>query len=209
MFVHFDVLHLLFNMMWLWAFGAILARFDGPRAMLRAYIVSGIGGGVLFLVVSTVEGPICLINGASAAVLGVIAASAVRCGRERVQLMLFGSVEIRWIAIVALVLCVVSGGSGNVPVLAAHLGGAGTGALFALFESRHGVHRKTVSHRPTSKPGTYGWHPQAVRQHERRGLSIDEQAEFDALLSKVRKVGYKNLSMTDQRRLFELSSHIK
>lgn len=38
MFVHIDVIHLLFNMMWLWAFGAIIMRFDGPKPLLRSYI---------------------------------------------------------------------------------------------------------------------------------------------------------------------------
>lgn len=209
MFVHVEVLHLLFNMMWLWAFGVILVRFCGSRALLRVYVLSGIGGGVLFIAISSIEGTTCFINGASAAVLGVIAAVAVRSGRERVQMMLFGSVEVRWVAVVAIVLCVVSGGAGNVPVLAAHLGGAGTGALYALVKLRGRATRKAVFNSTKTNPDTSGWRPQAVRQHERRGLSIDEQAEFDVLLSRVRKVGYKNLSMAEQRRLFELSSHIK
>lgn len=215
MFVHIDVIHLLFNMMWLWAFGAIIMRFDGPKPLLRSYIFSGIGGAICFLFATMSILGTSYLYGASAAVLGVVAYAAVRNGRQSVQMVLFGTVQIRWIALVAIVLCIIAGGTGNIPALAAHAGGAISGAIVAIIQKykQSGQSSATTIHHifktPAKKTNTAGWRPTNVRQHQRRGLSETEQAEFDALLVKVRKIGYNNMQPEDRRRLFELSSHIK
>ena len=47
MFVQTDVLHLLFNMLWLYCFGSILLHVNGGRALVRVYVAGGVawGGG--------------------------------------------------------------------------------------------------------------------------------------------------------------------
>lgn len=215
MFVHIDVIHLLFNMMWLWAFGAIVVRFDGSKSLLQSYLISGIGGATFFLFATISIPGVSFLYGASAAVLGVIAYVAFQNGKQSVQLVIFGTVQIRWIAIVAIALCIIAGGTENIPALAAHSGGAISGAIVGLVKKLLQPYKRSATKThpkqkyTTKTVHTPGWRPTNIRQHERHGLTENEQNEFDALLVKVREVGYNNMKSEEKRRLFELSSHIK
>lgn len=198
MFVHTDVLHLLFNMMWLWGFGAIMTNVDDGRTLVLTYVVSGLGGALFFVVTSSAIAttPMPML-GASASVLGVIAGSAVRRPRMKLDMLLFGTMPLWVIAAIAVLLCGVAAGWGNYPVIAVHLGGAVSGISFVWLRFRP---RRT---------STKTYRPKNVRQHQRRGLNESEQAELDNLLIRVHKSGYKNLSTREQRRLFELSRRIQ
>jgi len=80
MFIHAGVLHILFNMLMLWFMGAELERLWGTRFFVKFYFVSGIGAGVLTVLVSLLPyGPLSQlyasdIVGASGAVYGLLLA---------------------------------------------------------------------------------------------------------------------------------------
>ena len=50
MFTHFDFLHILFNMLWLYWFGGLFLTFFSERQLGGLYLLGGIAGAVLFLV---------------------------------------------------------------------------------------------------------------------------------------------------------------
>ncbi|MDR2776278.1 MAG: rhomboid family intramembrane serine protease, partial [Tannerella sp.] len=50
MFVHFDFLHILFNMLWLHWFGKIFLMFFNGRLLGGLYVLGGITGGLLFVI---------------------------------------------------------------------------------------------------------------------------------------------------------------
>jgi membrane associated rhomboid family serine protease len=83
MFVHTGVLHILFNMLALWMFGAELEGVWGTRYFLKFYFVTGIGAGLLTVLVALVPfGPTARlytsdIIGASGAVYGLLLAYAI------------------------------------------------------------------------------------------------------------------------------------
>src|SRR5690349_11397292 len=52
MFLHGGLFHILFNMLALWMFGAELERMWGTRYFLKFYFVSGIGAGILTVLLS-------------------------------------------------------------------------------------------------------------------------------------------------------------
>lgn len=52
MFMHGDFTHLLFNMFALWMFGSILEKVWGPKRFLTYYMITGIGAGIVQLVVA-------------------------------------------------------------------------------------------------------------------------------------------------------------
>ena len=52
MFLHGGALHILFNMLGVWMFGVELERRWGTRFFIQYYAVSGIGGGLTFLLIS-------------------------------------------------------------------------------------------------------------------------------------------------------------
>jgi membrane associated rhomboid family serine protease len=67
MFLHFGVIHLLFNMVVLWMLGRILERDLGPARYLTAYLLSGLAGSVAVYLFSSGTWTV----GASGAVYGL------------------------------------------------------------------------------------------------------------------------------------------
>jgi len=67
MFLHFGVIHLLFNMVVLWMLGRILERDLGPARYLTAYLLSGLAGSVAVYLFSSATWTV----GASGAVYGL------------------------------------------------------------------------------------------------------------------------------------------
>lgn len=55
MFMHGDFTHLLFNMFALWMFGSVLENVWGPKRFLTFYMVTGIGAGLVQLLVAFIR----------------------------------------------------------------------------------------------------------------------------------------------------------
>ena len=83
MFIHASLFHILFNMLALWMFGAELERVWGTRYFMKFYFVTGIGAGMLTVLISLLPfGPTAQlyrsdIVGASGAVYGLLLAYAL------------------------------------------------------------------------------------------------------------------------------------
>jgi membrane associated rhomboid family serine protease len=80
MFLHAGLVHILFNMLALWMFGAELERIWGTRYFLRYYFVTGGGAALLtvvfaYLFATSLQGAI--IVGASGAIYGLLLAYAM------------------------------------------------------------------------------------------------------------------------------------
>jgi membrane associated rhomboid family serine protease len=120
MFVHGGFFHLLFNMLILFFFGPPLEDRWGPREFLKFYLLAGLGGAVLSIVV-----PYPII-GASAAVLGVMVAFAMFWPESPIYIWGIFPIKAKWLvgAYIAIsVFYAVTGGQPGVAHLA-HLGGA-------------------------------------------------------------------------------------
>ena len=126
MFTHYEVMHLIFNMLWLYWFGTLLLTvFSGTRLM-AVYLTGGLAGAatyLLFGLTASLTAPHSMV-GASAAVLAVVAATAVALPRLRINLMLIGPVEIRWIALAIVALDAAAIGGTSIGAHIAHLAGA-------------------------------------------------------------------------------------
>lgn len=83
MFLHGGFFHIIFNMLALWMFGAELERIWGTRFFLKFYFVTGIGAGVLTVLVSLTPFDFAqqlqqsIIIGASGAIYGLLLAYAL------------------------------------------------------------------------------------------------------------------------------------
>ena len=79
MFLHANILHIFFNMLWLVFMGPMIERLFGEKKFLFFYIVSGIGAAVLYLVGQYYTAPDTnyTMLGASGAVSGVLIATAM------------------------------------------------------------------------------------------------------------------------------------
>jgi len=78
MFVHFGVLHLLFNMLALWMFGMPIEQAWGTRRFLKFYFQCGLAAGVCVILANILVGEWLVATlGASGAVFGLMVAFAV------------------------------------------------------------------------------------------------------------------------------------
>ena len=126
-FVHAGFFHLLVNMLGLWFAGNILERILGIRRFVIFYLICGVFGGLVQIVLS--PGPSTVV-GASGSVCGLVAAFSTMFPQMPVTALIFFVIPVRmramWLGIIVagvslfLMLTGWFGDIGN----AAHLGGA-------------------------------------------------------------------------------------
>ncbi|MBP5561451.1 MAG: rhomboid family intramembrane serine protease [Muribaculaceae bacterium] len=149
MFVHFNVWHILFNVLWLWWMGRIFVAFFRPKQLGGLYFLGGLGGAALFLLACNTlpvfaDSYFSLV-GASASVMAIAVGIAVYAPNFEIGILFFGRIKIKWLAIVMVVIDIVSiyglSYEGHIAELGAghiaHLGGALTGVAWAI-AMRHG-----------------------------------------------------------------------
>lgn len=211
MFLHDGFFHILFNMLWLFWLGNLLHEYIGNQKVYEAYFGGGILGALLFLVCynvfpvfeNAIPGAYAL--GASAGVLAVVVATATLLPNYPIQLLLFGTVRLKYIALVTVVLDVISIPQQNPGGHIAHIGGALFGFLYIkyLYQEKHLVPQWLRNlFRKKSK----------VKVHYRTMYMKTEnpykpsQEEIDLILDKISKSGYDSLSKKEKEQLFKASN---
>jgi membrane associated rhomboid family serine protease len=137
MFVHVDVLHILFNMLWIYWFGKIFMQFFTGRQFGGIYFLGGIAGAALYLLCfntlpylrRSVE--FSYLCGASASVMAIVFAVAFSHKNYTINLLLLGQMKLIWLAVGVLAIDVLAITSENAGGHIAHIGGALSGILFA------------------------------------------------------------------------------
>ena len=137
MFMHAGFLHILFNMLWLYWFGALFLYFFSGKHLRGLYIVGGICGGLLYMISYNVFPyfrPMTAYStmvGASASVLAIVVATAYREPNYPVRLLFFGNVRLKYLALIVVLTDLLFITSSNAGGHIAHLGGALAGLWFA------------------------------------------------------------------------------
>lgn len=219
MFTQYDVMHILFNMLWLYWFGTLFCMAATPRQLAALYLLGGLGGGVLFMcaygLLPGFGHRAGMLLGSSASVMAIVTATAMLMPDFRMNLLFIGAVKLKWIAVATIGLVLLGFTGTNAGGDVAHLGGIGVGALWAM-QMRRGRDLTAPLCRlldrlspkpsaPRSQSRVYGG------ASGRRSSASDEtdRATLDLLLEKVRKSGYASLSPEERRLLFEISRNIK
>ncbi|MBA3717066.1 MAG: rhomboid family intramembrane serine protease [Actinobacteria bacterium] len=125
-FLHANLLHLLFNMLALWWFGAPIELFLGRARFVLLYLVSGLAGSAGALLAS----PTAATVGASGAIFGILGAALVL---ERQRMYVLGGSALTIIVINIVFTFTVSGIS-----VGGHFGGLVGGGLAMLALSHFG-----------------------------------------------------------------------
>lgn len=190
--IHFDVLHMIFNVLWLYWFGRILLITVPDRYLLLAFIGGGISGGIAFLAVSSMGYGTGWLCGCSAAVIAVMCVAAIRMPNHRINLFLIGEVKLKWVAAICCILTFLGGGGNQ----AAHIGGMIWGIISGIF-LRQGFNMNRAQTRKADR---------MVKVLRDRQSDIQR---LDELLDKIRLSGYGSLSHRERKELNEISSRIK
>ena len=213
---HSSIMHLAFNMFGLFIFGRIVEDTLGRRKYLAFYLVSGIFGGLLFLILNLVgvvfhahlPGALAVdartqLIGASAGVFGVIMACAYIAPKMLVRLLFPPiSMTMRTMAYAYLALAVFNllRSGQNAGGDAAHVGGAIAGAYFIRnshllldFFDVLGDSRKKQPRRPGA--------PRRPKPPAEVARRVREEARIDAILAKVSDKGLNSLTAKEKKLL--------
>lgn len=226
MFIHAGLWHILWNMLALYFFGRIFLNFYSVRHLVGIYILGGLFGALFFVLAYNLFPyfgpylPFSRLVGASAAVLAVVVAAAVRSPQYRINLMFVGSVKLSTFALVVVAMSFLMLSGENAGGNFAHLGGAFAGWLVADMLNK-GKDLTQVVNGPIDWVSSLIVRLRTPRKkktkftYTRGGRSADydynarkkaDEAEVDRILEKVKKGGYASLSEDEKKRLFEASS---
>ena len=136
MFMHAGIWHLFGNMLWLYWFGQLFLYNFSAKHLRGLYLFGGIVGGLFYLLAYNLF-PLfqpmvghSMLLGASASVLAIVVASAVSMPEYRLNLLLFGAVRLKYVALIVVLTDLLFITSENAGGHIAHLGGALAGWWF-------------------------------------------------------------------------------
>lgn len=216
-FLHYDFLHILFNMLWLYVIGRMFLNLFSPKMALNIYFLGAISGGLLFVlcysIFPDIFGGKSYLVGASAAVRALL---IFLCAYMPNQELRFFTFNLKlWYVGVAIVILDVFGLFGvNAGGNLAHLGGALLGYFYAkqllkghdigkgfervmdaitnMFKPSKKAPLKTV-HKNKSKVGGY-----TKADFDK----FNNQKKIDIILDKISKSGYDSLTSEEKEFLF-------
>lgn len=225
MFTHVGFFHLLFNMLILYWFGRIAGDLLGDHRMLALYLYSGLAGALIYLITAPLiyEGGSNL-HGASAAIMGIVAAAGLTAPDYQMRLLLIGDVRLKYIVAALLAIYIIGiANLDNVGGHLAHLGGAAFGFFYVHMLRRghdlaNGFMRLTGKLKRSTQPPRQQVrrkvklevrHRAGERQTDRNppitSSMAGDQERLDAILDKIKASGYDNLSAEDKQFLHDAS----
>lgn len=216
MFLHFDFLHILFNLLVLYWFGRIFLDYYTPNQLVGLYLLGGLAGGVLYMaaynlfpvfeeVVST-----SFLLGASASIIAILVAAAFRDPAREVRLMLIGMVQLRYLALFMIFSYIIGISVSNAGGNLAHLGGVFAGWFFVLMERRGSdvtapfsvaVNRIGRLFRPKTSVRVVHRNPALDDYAYNRQKAAAHEA-LNRILDKIGEEGYDSLTKAEKETLF-------
>lgn len=226
LFLHNNVWHILFNMLWLFWMGKAIEMEVGSRTFSSLYFLSGMGGALVNLFPAGAFGANPVI-GASGAVYGVMVAFAVFHPNAPIMLFLLPPLPAKYVIGGLILIDVILIGDKSATARLVHVGGALTGYVL----SRAMLKGTSISgwidfimfyvHRFTQSAKKLNLNLKSLSQSQRKAsrprnskmravqdveiLEEIDQNELDRILDKIAKSGYDALSAEEKRILFEMS----
>lgn len=224
MFTHVAFFHLVFNMLVLYWFGRIAGDLLGDHRMLPLYIFSGLSGALIYLISSPFLYADSTMNGASGAIMGIVAAAGMTAPDYQMRLMFFGDVRLKYIVFGLLVIYFVSlVNMDNAGGQMAHFGGAAFGFFYVhMLRQGHdltGGFRRMISflRKPKYRPVPTAKRKVTMEVRHRSGTRqreispppdrtfMGEQERLDSILDKIKKSGFDSLDEDEKKFLHDAS----
>ena len=218
MFTHKDILHILFNMLWLYWFGIIFLEYLDQRKFIAVYLSGGFCGAAVYIISfnvfpifsQLVEESVAI--GASASVMAVVIAIATYVPDYSVNLFLLGRIKIKYVALAIFILTSVMDFSVNSGGKLAHIGGALFGYLYSVNLRRghdlgKGLNKVIDFFATLLKPRkklrvSYKKPATDYKYNEAR---VEHQEKINKILDKISKGGYDSLTIEEKDLLFRES----
>ncbi|MNK27906.1 Rhomboid protease GlpG [compost metagenome] len=204
-FLHKGLFHILFNLLWLYWMGNLFLDFLKPRQFQVVYWGGAIVGALAFALIYNISPQLnaegATLIGASAAVMAVFSAVATLVPNYSIRLLLFGDVRLKYLLLVYILIDIVgtSPGSGNIGGNLAHLGGALFGFVYIKLLQNGTDLSSFLIKKPKLK---------VVKNNApKKKTEVSNQAEIDAILDKISKSGYDQLTTQEKQILFDASKN--
>lgn len=221
-FTHEGVFHIIFNLLNLYWFGALIREYLGDRRLVSLYVLGALVGALVFLLsfnlIPALQTNVAVtLLGASASVTAIIMAAATLMPDYTFMLFLFGAVRIKYIAAVVILLSVLAINQGNPGGGIAHLGGALIGFIFVKqLQAGRDLGRPIlavgdwVTRLVTGRPNLRVTHRSAAATvatpaAKKGPATLPGQDEIDLILDKISHSGYESLSKDEKQKLFRAS----
>lgn len=202
-FLHYNFFHILFNLLWLYWMGNLFLDFLKPRQFQTVYWGGVLSGAILFALIFNLAPNLraehTILIGASAAVMAIFGAIATLIPNYSIRLLIFGNVKLKYLLLVYVIIDVLgaSSGASNMGGNIAHLGGVLFGFTYIRLLQRGTDLSRLRVRKPKMK---------VVRNEQATKKSKKAtQQEIDAILDKISKSGYKNLTAQEKQTLFDAS----
>ena len=211
MLTHYDFLHLLFNVLWLYWFGLLLFPRVSDRDILWLYVAGGVAGSLCYVAVTSLwpelQNPGAYLCGASASVLAIMTTAAIINPNREIRLFIVGAVRLKWIATACIVLTFMGLGGGNAGASAAHVGGVVAGALFPSLALRR-KEDKALGIPAQFRRIRINVHRDGNAVAKAAANRLSDAERLDQILDKIRQSGYQSLSAGERNELNILSQRI-
>lgn len=218
MFTHYDFLHILFNMLWLYWFGRIFLQFFNERQLGGLYVLGGIAGALLFILAYNIfpyfrhMAANSFLMGASASVMAIVFAVSFYRKDYEIHLLLIGRVKLIWLAVFTFVLDFLAITSTNAGGHIAHIGGALFGIWFASRMTKgkdltRPINRliDRIANIGKRKPKMKVTYKRTETDYDYNARKNKETQDLDAILDKLKRSGYGSLSAEEKKQLFDAS----
>lgn len=216
MFLHFDFLHILFNLLVLYWFGRIFLDYYNPNQLLGLYFLGGILGGLTYMIAYNIfpvfahMASASFLLGASASIIAILIAVAFRDPNRDIYLFLIGRVPLKFLALFMIISYIIGISASNAGGNLAHLGGVLGGWLFVVFHNKGKdltlfipILENWMTKFLKPKPKIKVIHRQPSRDdYEYNRQRASDQNELNRILDKISKEGYENLTKTEKEMLF-------
>ncbi len=221
-FTHTGFFHILFNMLFLFWFGRIIAEYLGSDRVLSLYILGGLAGGIFYILIYNIlpffadQVAHAKMLGASAGVYAVVVGAATLYPNYTFFLLLIGPVRIKYIALFYVIVSFAGTTGMNAGGNLAHLGGALLGYMFIRqiqkgndlgapviksldFLQSFFVRKPHIKVTYSSKAGP--------KKPVKPAKGQTKQEEIDIILDKISASGYESLSKEEKQKLFNASKN--
>jgi membrane associated rhomboid family serine protease len=212
MFMHAGVLHILFNMLWLYWIGQIFEEYLGNKRTIGLYLLGGLTGGLFFVAcynllpafTSVNAAAVSTIVGASASVMAIVVATATLLPNYTISLILIGPVKLKWLVLFMVIVDFLMIAGTNAGGEIAHLGGALFGFVYIKQLQRGndwiGGINKLFERKPNLKVVSHN-------SPQRKASGTPKQEDIDRILDKISATGYDSLTKQEKETLFRASSN--
>lgn len=224
-FVHFDFIHIIMNMLFLYFAGSMFLQFFTSRRLVHLYVIGGIAGGLLEIAAHAIFPALSdqptIVVGASGSIMAVFIAMAFH--KPNLQVSLFGIIPVKLIVIAGFYLLfdLLNLAKGDGTAHFAHLGGALIG--FLSVQNLHSKNNIINMSETFGQKWKSFWanlfKPKTKMRVERGGgkpYKTDEQYNLDKkakqektnkILDKISKSGYESLTKAEKEFLFSQSKN--